>query len=247
MKTVAILIALLIGAGPARAQPGLVAPQLGAMLDFDGAVRPVFGVPASVTLGPRLASGVLSFACSKRQCLMKTDSALASSGGAPFAPVPAGPAIIALDGDGAFVYFPRSKQLARWSEGQLDPVPLDVPGELLSIRAGPPGTIDAAFRRGDHVWIAHISLAGAGASVTGALPDDTQLVMLIRDGVLFANRETLTLQRADGTELKFGLSGPRSAYALGDGYVEIRGTVGNYALRTDPGRERLFLLPEAAQ
>ena len=229
----------------AQAQPGLVRPQLGTMLDSSGAARPVYGVPGSVMLGDPAATGVLASACSRQLCLLKTDSALLSPTGS--IPAPAGPAVFALDGAEAFVYFPESQQLAHWHGGQLDFTPLNVEGKILSLRAEG-GKIDAVIRRGDRVSIESLSLDGASLGVTGSLPDGTQAAMLTgTGGVLFANRDSLVLLHADGTEKRFEVAGAQAMFALGDGYVEVRAGPSTYAVRVDPGQERIFLLPEVLQ
>jgi hypothetical protein len=94
-------------------------PQLGLMLDADGALRPVYGAAASATLGDPLLTGVLSFGCSARLCLFKTDTAIIASDGTSAA-APMGTAIFAMDGSSAYVYFPGSEQWARWHDGQLE-------------------------------------------------------------------------------------------------------------------------------
>src|SRR5713101_6330173 len=91
-------------------------PRLGLMPDQNGAARPVEGVAGSVTLGDAIANGVMSLGCSKRLCLVKTDASIVSSSGEA-ADAPPGPALFALDGNSAFVYFEHSQRLARWHQG----------------------------------------------------------------------------------------------------------------------------------
>jgi hypothetical protein len=94
-------------------------PQLGLMLDSNGAVRPVYGTAASATLGDPVLTGVLSFGCSARLCLMKTEAAIIASDGTSAA-APAGTAIFSIDGASAQIYFPDNQQWARWHDGQLE-------------------------------------------------------------------------------------------------------------------------------
>jgi hypothetical protein len=237
----------------ARAQSTLEPPQLGAMLDHAGAARPVYGVTASVTLGNPIATEALAIACARRLCLIKTDSAiLASSGAVPATPAPRGPALIAIDDDSAWVYFITAKKLARWRNGQLDPVPFELPGggtsgEILSILAGPSGTLDTVFRRDRRVYLVRITLADGNAIVTGSLPDDTGPVLLTGSGIVFANRDQITVRRPDGSAVSFPLTGAQAIFQLGERYVQARAGGVDYALRIDPGREQLFLLPEPDQ
>jgi hypothetical protein len=209
------------------------------MLDAGGAARPVYGLAASVTVGDSNATGVLSAACSLRLCLLKTASAILSAD--RVADAPPGPAIFALDGEAAFVYFPQSQQLACWHAAQLDPMNLDVSGEILSMRAAR-GGLELAVRRDDGVWIVR-----ANNEVIGSIPDATGPVMLLPDGVLFASQDSLVVRHLDGTEVRFDLPGAEAIFTLGDGYVEVRAGGSSFAVRIEPGREQLFHLPEASQ
>jgi hypothetical protein len=233
-----IAIAMSLGAC-AWAQSGLDRPTLGTMLDATGATRPVYGVAGSVTLGDVAATGVLSTACSQKVCLAKTDSSIISL--TQSIDAPPGPALFALDGDAAFVYFPQSNRLARWHDGQLDPLDFDVDGEILSLRAVQ-GTLEFAARRRTGVWIVR-----DGNSVVDSLPRATKLVMLLKSGVLFSVEDGLMLRRPDGAWVRFVVRGVEALLALGEDYVQIRAGGSTYALRVTPGREQLFLIPEPPQ
>ncbi len=105
-------------------------PQLGLMLDANGALRPVYGTAASATLGDPVLTGVLSFGCSAQMCLMKTEVAIIASDGTSAA-APAGTAIFTMHGASAYIYFPGSEQWAHWRDGQLEWIDF-VPDESLS-------------------------------------------------------------------------------------------------------------------
>lgn len=94
-------------------------PQVGLMLDVNGAVRPVYGTAASATLGDPVLTGVLSFGCSAQVCLFKTEAAIIASDGTSAA-APTGTAIFTMDGAFAFIYFPSTQQWTRWRDGQLE-------------------------------------------------------------------------------------------------------------------------------
>jgi hypothetical protein len=104
-------------------------PQLGLMLDSNGAVRPVYGTAASATLGDPVLTGVLSFGCSAQVRLFKTEAAIVASDGTS-APAPAGTAIFSIDGTSAHIYFPDNQQWARWHDGQLEWIDF-VPDEVV--------------------------------------------------------------------------------------------------------------------
>jgi hypothetical protein len=105
-------------------------PQLGLMLNAEGAVRPVYGTAASATLGDAVLTGVRSFGCSARICLFKTGTAIIAPDGSS-ADAPAGTAIFTMEGASAYIYFPGTQQWARWQDGQLEWMDF-APGEAVS-------------------------------------------------------------------------------------------------------------------
>jgi hypothetical protein len=109
-------------------------PRLGWMLDGNAALRPVYGIAATATLGDPAgdAAGdaadqsIIGFACSSLRCVVKSDGAVAvydpasqpgNALGGSFntANAPEGAALIALDAAGAFLYFPQTSRMARWN------------------------------------------------------------------------------------------------------------------------------------
>ena len=218
----------------AAGQSGLDHPSLGWMLDRGG-VRPVFGLPGSLTVADPVTSAALSLGCASF-CLIKTDSSLIS--GDQNVDSPAGPALFAFDSAGAFVYFPDGKQLARWQDGRLTPAPWEVAGEILSIRSVG-GEPEFAVAIGGSIRIVK-----NGNAVLDTLPRGTQHVFLLDDGELFSSAGVVVWRRADGSELHFPLDRAQSFLAMSPDYVEIRAAHGIFALRLTPGREQLFELPE---
>ena len=192
-------------------------PSVGWMLDSSGAVREVFGVAASVTLGDPIAANVASMSCSRKMCVTRPDAA-----------------IFTFSGDAVYVY--SSGQLARWRGGDAEPISVDVAGEILAMRVVD-GVVEFAVRRDDGTWIAR-----DGNVAVGAIPEATGPVMLLDRGALFAAEDETVLRRADGSEVRFPVHAD-SFTAIGDGYVQIRAGGSDYALRITPGREKLFLLP----
>lgn len=205
------------------------APQVGAMLDPSGSLRPVRGVAASFVIGPEIASGVLSAACSAELCLAKTDSHLGE------APAPPGPAIIGIDKRAAWVYFSTTGEFARWDRGVLTPLDWRVNGEVLSI--SPDGRI--AVRRESGVWVVRPD----GATLD-SLPEATGPVLLLAEDVVFAAAGELVLQRADRSQARFPLSSIARIAPLGDGWVQVWAESQTYAL--DLRRPALYVLPETA-
>ncbi len=214
----------------AWAQNGIDRPQLGKMTDASGAVRTVYGIAASATLGDAEMTGVLSLACSKTFCLAKTDAGIVSASGGVDAP--AGPALFAFDGDAAFLWFPISRQLARWQNGGLTSIDASVDGEVLSIRASA-GSVEFAVRRRNGEWIVK-----PDGSVVDSLPRSTGPVMLISGGVVYATRDEIVIR-----DVRIPLNQVTAFSQMSAGYVQVRAGGMDYALRVEKGREMLFQLP----
>lgn len=205
-------------------------PQLGKMLDANGAVRTVYGIAASVTLGDTEIAGIVSSGCSKTFCLAKTGSSVVSSAGT--AQAPAGPALFAFEGDRAWVWFTVSRQLAQWQNGALSMIDSDIDGEVLSIRASA-GSVELAVHRSSGDWIVK-----QDGSVVDSLPLAAGSVMLIPGGVVYATRDEIVIR-----DLEIPLRGVTGFSRMSDGYLQVRAGGVDYALRVEKGRETLFQLP----
>jgi hypothetical protein len=223
-------------------QSGLNRPQLGKMLDASGAVRTVYGIAASVTVGDPEMGGVLSSGCSNTVCLAKTETGIVSASGSVSAP--AGPALFAFDGDAAFVWFPESRQLARWENGVLSGVDTSVDAartsacatstdcEVLSIGVNA-GAVQFAVRRRSGVWIVN-----QDGGVVGSLPRSTVAVMLIPGGAVYATKSEIVIRN-----IQFPLAGVTAISQMSGSYLAIRAGGVDYSLRIQEGRETLFQLP----
>jgi hypothetical protein len=214
---------------------GIDVPSVGVLIDPTGALRAVKGVAGNFLLGAPAALGIISAACSEQLCLAKTDSQILSAIGATDAPP--GPAIFGFDAQEAIVYFPETRSFARWREEALNPLDWNVGGEVLSLRVRG-GQAEIAVRRAGDVW-----LIRPDGSVIDWIATTPGPALLLSDGVLFATADALVLRSADQTEIRFALIGAEVITQMGPHYATVR--VGNsfYAVRTDPGREQLFLLP----
>ena len=138
-------------------------PQLGLMLDTNGSVRPVYGAAGSATLGDPVLTGVLSFGCSARLCLMKTEAAIVASDGTSAA-APTGMALFTMHGTSAYIYFSDTRQWARWRDGQLewiDFVPGEAAGTTMTLENG---TISAAA---DHIALVRLDGSELDFAVAG--------------------------------------------------------------------------------
>src|SRR5581483_2965735 len=156
-------------------------------VDSTGTARPLFGVSASVTLGDPIARRVVSLACSKFACAAKTGEEIVTwdpSGQRTF-PAHRGPALFAFAPDALYVY--AAGRLTRNGE----PVPLNVAGEILSMRVVN-NALEFAVRRDGSTWIVRDD-----NTAIASLPDATGPVMLLADSVLYASGDETALRRSD--------------------------------------------------
>jgi len=212
---------LLLIAMCAWSQSGIETPSIGMVADSLGSLRAVQGVAGNFLLGPPMATGVLSAACSELLCLAKTDSKILSPTGQTSAPP--GPAIFGLDRDIAVIFFPQSQSFARWRDNILESLDWTSDDEVLSIRSGN-NRLEIASRRD---W----------AGLTNGP------VLLLKEDVLFATADELVLRHPDASESRFELTGAESITSMGPHYAAIRAGDLTFALRLDLGHEQLFLLP----
>jgi hypothetical protein len=228
------LAVFLLGSLGACAQSGIQIPTIGAVADSSGFLRMVQGVAGNFLLGPPVAAGVLTAACSERLCLAKTGSKILSETGETGAPP--GSATFALHGDDALVFFHESRTFAHWREDTLKTLDWMVDGEVLSMRFRGERP-ELAVRRDGNVWIVH-----PDGAIVDTIAEAPGPVLLLDDGVLFATSDQVILRR-DGSEMRFELAGARSISAVGPHYAAIRTDDAVYVLRTESGREGFFLLP----
>lgn len=208
-------------------------PRIGVMLDQHGDARAVIGVAGSATVSEPLWTGVQALACSSTGCFAKTQTALLSSAGEVL-DAPDGAAILALEGSSVYAYFPDAPRLVHWRDGQLEPLDFTSGGEVLDLRVVH-GQVEYAARRADGVWVEDWYVGEANAAI------------LVDQRILLATAEQVRLVRPDGTETDFPVAGVTSFVRMSDSYVELITPHGMWALRIEPGREELFLLPGVAQ
>jgi len=261
------VIAFLLTSVAAMAQ--IERPRLGWMLDGDSALRPVYGIAASATLGDAAgdpagnAAGqsVIAFACSSLRCVVKSDGVIAAydpaseagealGGAFNVANAPEGPALIALDGAGAFLYFPQTGQMARWNLKQwntksqaanqgspaLEYFDFSPAGDVLALRTTLEYTeatgFDYAVRRDDGVWIEHFSRTDGSVTVLRAI---------------YAGANAGSEAEIDAVSDAVSDAGPgqpqpvRAVALLDDGYVAA--SDGAIAIVRSDGTRREFAVP----
>jgi len=177
-------------------------PQLGFMLDANGALRPVYGTAASATLGDPVLTGVLSFACSSGWCLLKTDTAIIASNGAS-ATAPTGTAIFAMDAASAYIYFPDSQRWAQWRDGQLEWIDF-APDDAVST-----GTVMRLVDGAITATADHIALVrGDGTELDFEVPDVQQFFAMGNGYVQIVAKTGMWMLRVEpGSEQIFLLPG----------------------------------------
>ncbi len=227
---------------PALAQTGLNAPTAGFMVDHSGSLRAVTGIAQSFLAGDPMRTGVISAACAKSWCLVKTATGLAASQNAddPGTPAPVGTALISISDRSALMYFPAVNQFARFEDSRLHLLNWSVDGEVLALRQTWEGP-QFAVRRSDGVWI--VALDG---SIRDSLPVGTQAVLLLDGLTVYSLADSLVLRRIDGSEIALSLPGATSLSQLGEDYIQVSTALATYALRIDMGREQISVLPDIA-
>lgn len=231
MKTFLLLFPLY-----AWAQTGVNVPLLGTMIDRRGELRSVSGVGGSFVSRPVGVGRALGMACSAAGCVVKTENAVVANGLAVAAPP--GKARIAIDDAGALIYFCETGQLARLQDGALAMLEMSVDGQILAVGPG----LRFAVKRADGVRV-----VAADGSILDSLLAETRAVLLLPDAIVYATSDELVIRRADATQLRFSAGGVVDLFAMGEGWVEARARVAIFAIRTAPGREQIYRLPETPQ
>jgi len=125
--------------------------------------------------------------------------------------------------------------------GQIQPLALNVTGDIVALRSSA-GVAQFAVRRSGATWI-----VDSNNQVMDSLPSASGPVMLAGTVTTYTDGEHVVLRRTDGSELRFSVPGAESFRAMAASYVQIRAGRMSYALRIDPGHERMFQLPEPSQ
>jgi hypothetical protein len=256
MKHAGILLVLV--SGWINGQPPITAPQIGFAQDAKSGLRRVSGVAGSFQLSDPIRTGVASSAFSGSLGMAKTETALSvfdAAGQILFQiPVKPGAALFAFadDGESALAYLAHEQALLWWSRGALTSVALDsraADGELRSIAQPSATQASILLDRGGSLWALSVSLASGAIEFQRTVRATGSAALLLNNGdLLFDDPEGVTLDRANGIRIHFDakLSGHIALRQMGAGWVEISDAGGrHFALKLQPGRERLYQLPEA--
>ncbi|MEQ1946030.1 MAG: hypothetical protein ABL995_02505 [Bryobacteraceae bacterium] len=223
---------------PVTALAQIHQPVLGMMRDGNSALRPVYGVAASATLGDPVTENVDTFACSNARCFLQsagTVLTLDADGLRSIADAANGP--LALTNEGALLYSSQTGELLRWAPATgWTASAFAIDGLVLSLRSAGGGIgdgIDVALRRDGGLWLEHYSADGS-ASVFAAVAEDSEqpihAVHLMESGYLIATEHTVTLVRTDGSTQEFPAEGVRAFFAMADSSIEAVSSQGNWIL-----------------
>ncbi|MEQ1884363.1 MAG: hypothetical protein ABL967_04830 [Bryobacteraceae bacterium] len=226
-------------------------PVLGIMHDGNAALRPVYGIAASATLGGVAVENVDAFSCAHSQCFVQTLGSLwmyDSSGSRSILDSISGPVPMALTNDGVLLYSSQTGELLRWNPingWASSTLPTTSDHTILAFKPAGDG-IDAAVRRDDGLWMEHLA-ADASITTFSAIPEDAEnpvrAICLLDDGYLIATGHAVSLVRSDGSAQEFAIGGVRSFSAMSDSAVEAESSQGNWIFEQDAGKIRVSLLP----
>ena len=126
----------------------------------------------------------------------------------------------------------------RWRADAIEPVPLNVTGNIVALRSTA-GVAQFAVRRDGTTWI-----VDSNGQTIDSFPAADGPVMLAATCAIYRDDDQVVLRRSDGNELRFPVPGAQSVWPMATNYVQIRTKGSSYALRIDWGHERMFQLPE---
>ena len=251
---IVLLFLFALGQGPVFAQ--LVPPRIGLVSDLTGALRPVIGVSGNFLMGDPVARSVLSAACSGTFSFVKTETTLSILDGVTETdfPSPAGPALFSFFGHAGFAFFPSDGSLRRWDGVNLNSVALDAfTGDVLALAQSDANHVWLAVRQSDaQVYVLLFDgISGALQSSTPLTNASGSIALLNGQEFLYTSQSGLMLHRANGLEIAFSAPGIGELAGvhfelLGANWWSVKASGQHFAIRTEPGRESLYRLPESA-
>jgi hypothetical protein len=254
------IAALLLASTSVFAQSGIAPPQLGFVDDSAHALRPAYGVAGNFILGRSITSPIINEAFSGSVGLLKTDSSLVAfnSQGKLLASmdVPSGPALFAFSRTGttALVFIALSHAWIEWRGSAFAPLSPDHQdlGADVVLAIAFPNPFEATLivqRDLDRLWEVHLPLGAAGTLSQNALPGVHAPVLLLPAGdLVYGDDGGIMVRRADASQVRISGSLPAnfSLQQMNQEWVELSDPKTNqrFGIRTTPGREGLYRLPE---
>jgi hypothetical protein len=245
----------------AWAQPAIAPPHLGFVEDSTRALRPAYGLAGNFILGPAIAGKIVTEAFSGSFGLLKTDSSLAAfdATGKLLASmdVAPGPAIFAFSPGGAtaLAYIASSNALVEWRGSAFAPVSLKgavISDAVLAIAFPTPFEASLIVQRNDTVWQLNLPLGTVGTFSQNALIGIQAPVLALPSGdLVYRNTGGIAIRRTDASEVHIAAFLPASfsLQQMNRDWVQLTDLNGSrsFAIRTTPGREGFYQLPEVSQ
>jgi hypothetical protein len=259
MKKITALF--LVSAG-GWAQSSLAPPQLGFVEDGAHALRPAYGLAGNFILGLSLAGNIVTEAFSGSFGLLKTASSLTAfdSQGKLLASldVAPGPALFAFSPGGVtgLAYVASNHALIEWRASAFEPVSLDYPEAIsetvLAIAFLSPLEASLFIQRDDTVWKVNLPLGSVGTVSENALIGvHAPLLALPTGDLVYSDASGIVIRRTDATEVRIAASLPVgfSLQQMNRDWVQLTdlNRSARFAIRTTPGREGFYQLPEVSR
>jgi hypothetical protein len=256
------IAALFLASAGAWAQSAIAPPHLGFVEDSAHALRPAYGLAGNFILGPSIASEIVSEAFSGSIGLLKTDSSLAAfdSQGKLLASMdaPPGPALFAFSPSGvtALAYIASGNALVEWRGSTFAPLAFryeEVRADaVLAIAFPTPFEASLIVQRKDTIWELNFPLGAVGTASQNALIGvHAPLLALPSGDLVYTGAIGIVVRRPDASEVHIAAALPASfsLQQMDQDWLQLTDLNSNarFAIRTTPGRERFYQLPESSR
>jgi hypothetical protein len=244
------------------AQPAIAPPNLGFVEDSARALRPAYGLAGNFILGPSVATKIVSEAFSGSIGLLKTDSSLAAfdSHGKLLASMNSahGPAIFAFSPSGAtaLAYIASGNALVEWRGAAFAPLAFNYQeagaDAVLAIAFPTPFEASLIVQRKDTIWELNFPLGAVGTASQKALAGVRAPLLALPSGdLIYSDAGGIVVRRTDASEVHVAASLPASfsLQQMNQDWVQLTDLHSNarFAIRTAPGREGFYQLPESSR
>lgn len=248
------LLAFVLFASAAIAQPAIAPPLAGTVRDSSGNLHTVIGVAGNFVVIDSGISNVLSAAFSGSAGLVKTGSELLvldATGqiAARYDAPGSGRALFAFDASGAPALAYYSGALFRFDNNELKPI--DWTGEAVSIALAGPQSASAIVRRNGQLWNVRLTLSTGDIQNETAIGDVVGPLLLLPDGrLLFTRDSSIVVRESSGVERLVPAGFEIDFFEqMGRDWIAVRESAGGrlFALRITPQDLSLYQIPEVTQ
>lgn len=248
-------IVFLLASAGAGAQT-LSAPQIGFVLNQARELRPVSGVAGNFLIGPPVAGDIVTQAFGGGFGFLKTSSSVSAFNGQGeiLGSISASwePSLFAFAPDGltGLVYMESSQQLLKWGGGNFEPLSIPFEAGVMRALAFPAASWARLFvQRDQTIWQIEVPLGAIGIASQSALVGvHAPLLQLPSGDIVYRDEGGIVIRRTDASEAHIAASLPKnlSLQQMSSEWVQVTDTATgpSLAIRTTPGREGLYRLPE---